>query len=442
MGGWLPMALICLEIAYWLPLGQMIARFLPVRIVGHRFWISVVFFLMVAAPGFWLPVLSNVLAQRGWESVTAWAFVIPPVAMIVSPLLFASLADHRYPAERVLAVTLGGGAIFLYAAFWAVERFDSPLPFLCFFALNCLVSAPAFSVLTGLTFQHLAGGRGANFGSYRVWGTVGWICAGILVSVFKLDLSPKAGVIASGVRVAAGACCLFLPHTPPSGKSFGGWREALGFRAFRLLLNRDMGVYFFTAFLFSIPLTAFYLHTPRHLEAVGWERVGAGMALGQITEVIALFALAKILSRWRIKTVFMVAIGCGVVRYSLNMVAGLTGSVEWLLAGIVLHGVCWTLFFESGRVFVDRRVGSENRSQAQALLTFAQGGLGGVFGTVVVALLYRGTILAGVENAWVWYWGVLTVMCLVCGVLFKVGYKGAAFGQSDQSFSDAMRRVK
>ena len=85
--------------------------------MGNRYWIAVVFFLLAAAPGSWFPVLSNVLHAKGWDAgIIEWAFVIPPLAGILSPLAFAAKADRSFPAEKVLAVVLAGGAGILFAA--------------------------------------------------------------------------------------------------------------------------------------------------------------------------------------------------------------------------------------------------------------------------------------------------------------------------------------
>ena len=65
--------------------------------------ISLVFFLLAAMPGCWVPVLSIVLEGKGWQHLTDWVFVIPSLGAIVSPLFLGALADQRINAERVLA---------------------------------------------------------------------------------------------------------------------------------------------------------------------------------------------------------------------------------------------------------------------------------------------------------------------------------------------------
>lgn len=394
-------------------------------IVGHRYWIAVVFFLLAAAPGFWVPVLSNVLKARGWETTITWAFLLPPAAGIISPLILGARADQRYRADRILGLMLGGGAIFLYLAFWFLENGDSPAGFLFFLGINSLVSAPAWSLLMTVAFANLSDSE-RQFGSYRVWGTLGWMAAGWSVSFLKLDDSASSGQLASGIRLFAGAACFFLPPTPPRGEREFGWRSALGLSSLRVLKERDQAVYFVTVFLFTVPLSAFYMHTPPFLNDLGWSRVAAAMSIGQISEVIALLGLGIVLVRCRLKWVLLAAIASGVVRYVLYASGSLTQSATLVLAGVALHGVCWTFFFESGRVFVDRRVPVTMRAQTQALMTLVSGGLGGVAGTLVVGGLHHWLVVVEGAPGWTVYWSVLAVMCLACGVGFAIGYQGLA----------------
>ena len=396
------------------------------RIVGNRYWIAVGFFLLAAAPGCWFPVLSNVLHAKGWgPGIIEWAFVLPPLAGMLSPLAFAAKADRSYPAEKVLFVVLAGGAIFLFLAFWFLEHSESPVLFLTFLGINALVSAPAWSLLTSVALSNLED-TARQFGSYRVWGTVGWVAAGWSVSWLGIDQSASTGMMASGVRIFAGFACLCLPHTPPRGGASAGWMSSLGFDSLKVLKDRDQAVYFLTAFLFSIPLAAFYMHTPRHLADLGVERVAAAMTWGQVSEVASLMLLGYVLMRWRLKFLLLFAIGCGVLRYGLYAWGGSIDYVLLILIGVGMHGFAWTFFFESGRVFVDRRVEPGMRAQTQALLTLVSGGLGAGIGTTLVGGLYRWLVVGHGAAGWTTYWWVLSGMCALTGLVFAIGYKGLA----------------
>ncbi|MEN8772413.1 MAG: MFS transporter [Akkermansiaceae bacterium] len=383
---------------------------------GHRYWLAVVFFLLASAPGFWFPALSNVLENYGLEEWAVWAFVVPPLAGMISPLIFGAQVDQRLQAQKVLGWIMLLGAGFLYMAFHALEEGWGGWWFLSFFIVNALISAPAWSLLTTITLSSLAD-PGKTFGLFRVWGTLGWMASSFLVSWWGLDFSAETGKLGAGVRIFAGFACFLLPVTLPKGGKAKKWTDNLGFGAMKLLKDRDLLVYFSTALLFSIPLGAYYLHTPKHLKELGVESVSAFMATAQIMETIAMLLMGWVIARFRVKTILLLAIGSGVLRYTFYAF----DEVTWLVIGITLHGICWTFFFEAGRVFVHRRVEEGMRTQAQALLGFFTGGLGTVLGILTVDRLFH---LISPSWGWSGYWAVLTGINCVAMILFALGYKG------------------
>ena len=391
-------------------------------IVGHRYWIAVVFCLLAAAPGAWLPVLSNVLEARGWSRITMWAFLVGPIAGLISPLLFSARADQRIPAEKLVGYIITGGAVFLWAAFRALEA-DRPNLFLFFMMINALISAPAWGLLTTIALNSLEDEQ-RSFGFYRVWGTVGWVLVGWSVSWFGLDSSTRVGDVAFGLRLVAGLCAFLLPHTPPLANDSKGWKSALGLDSIAIFRNRDHRVYLITTFLLSVPLAAFYMHTPIHLRDLGFRSVAAGMTLGQVFEIVAFLMMGFWLTRVRIRTLLIVAMACAVARYVIFAMGGIMPHYLWILVGLSLHGICWTFFFETGRVFLNRRVDQRFRAQVQALVTFASMGLGSLVGTLVCGKLYDLMVVGGV-GGWTGYWSVLAGMCLLILGYFSLGYRGA-----------------
>ncbi len=392
---------------------------------GHRYWLAVVFFLLASAPGFWFPALTNVLETYGLGDWAVWAFMVPPLAGMISPLIFGAQVDQRLEAQKVLGWIMLTGAGFLYMAFYSLEEGWGGWWFILFFSINALISAPAWSILTTITLSSLAD-PGRNFGLFRVWGTLGWMASSFLVSWFGLDFSAETGKLGASVRVFAGCACFLLPVTLPKGAKAKKWTDNLGFGAVKLLRDRDLLVYFSTALLFSIPLGAYYLHTPKHLKELGVESVSAFMATAQIMETIAMLLMGWVIARFRVKVILLLAIGSGVSRYTFYAF----DEVTWLVVGITLHGICWTFFFEAGRVFVHRRVEEGMRTQAQALLGFFTGGLGSVIGILTVDRLYH---LISPSWGWSGYWAVLTGMNCVAMSLFAIGYKGLPVAHRDKA---------
>lgn len=375
-------------------------------------------------------MLSNVLKAHGWENYVTWAFLAQPLAAAISPLVFAAAADQRYNAERLLGCVLLGCSVLQFAAYQVLSTGGSPRVFLVLLLLAAVSTSPAWAILSAIVLTH-APDSARSYGLYRVWGTLGWILAGWLVSALGVDQSAAVGKLAAWDLVFAGAMCFLLPATPPRPVARRTWQDAVGLPAFRILAHRDIAVFLGTSFLFSIPLMAFYMQTPPLLLALGQKRVALAMTLGQITEVLALLSLGFLITRWRIKWLLLVALAAGTLRFAGLAMGAAQDCLGWALAAISLHGFCWTFFFEAGRVFLNRRVESGMRAQVQALMTFLTAGAGSILGALLTGALHDGLVIGDKPAGWRDFWMVLALICGACGLFFAVGYRG--IGQSTRA---------
>ena len=385
-------------------------------------WLWLVFFLHGMTPGFWMPALTNILTARGLSAWVTLAFVVPPLCALVSPLIGGALADQRFAANRLLAWSsfLASGA--LLAAFVVLQAGWNPWWFVGLLGLYSLFSGPAWGLLATISLSHLEDGE-RKFPLVRVGATLGWVAAGLMTSfVFNADTSPVAGYASSVTRFASGVVAFMLPHTPPlgSGKS---WRSRLGLDAFRLLGQSDHRVFFGVTALFSIPLAAFYIYAPELLKVLGDARPTATMTVAQVTETAAMLVVGAVMLRFSVKTVLLWALGLSALRFGMSAVAGATGMVGWHIGGIALHGVCYTFYFITAQVFVDRRVDPGMRGQAQGLLALVVSGLGPLLGAVVCGALRQRLVGDGLDG-WASFWGVLSGMIALCFVIFAVCYRG------------------
>ena len=379
-------------------------------------WMAVTFFLLAGAQGFWYPMLSSVLGAYGLDDWVALAFMLPPVMSFVSPLIFGAQVDQRWQAQKVLAWVMGLSGLTLFGAYYVLSANWGAAWFIAIFAFYSLIYAPAWSLLTVTTLSNLENPERA-FGPIRVWATIGWGGAGFLVSWLGFDQSARTGMIGAGVCFLAALTSLLLPQTPPKGEVSGRWSDAMGFGALKLLKDRDLFVYFMTALVFMIPVSAYYIYTPKFLKELGVDQVGAALGVAQIFETFAMFAMGWVMARYRAKSILLFAILCSVVRFVFYSFE----DVNWLLAGIALQGILWTYFFEGGRVFLHRRVPGEMRGQAQTLLGVFTGGFGSLIGTFLVTRLHS-TIVP--SYGWSLYWQVLMGVNVVAFLIFFVGYRG------------------
>ncbi|MHA3773105.1 MFS transporter [Verrucomicrobiota bacterium sgz303538] len=386
----------------------------------QRTKLCALFCLQAHGIALWYVPFSNVLRANGLEAITHYAFACSSVAAFISPMLVGTLADRHFSAERILRWLLVGGAVFLALTSLAIQQKWGATWVLTFLQLEQLCASPTWGLSTAIVLANLKEPE-REFGPVRVWATFGWMLAGILLSfVLRADSSTKSGFIAAGVWLGVAAFTLLLPHVPPSaGAGRKRWRDVLGWDAFVLLRNRDHRSVFVTAALFSVPLAAFYPFTVLHLRDAGEPRVSAAMSLGQISEAIAMYALAPLLTRFRLKTVLLTGIVFGVIRYAMFAF----DTRGWILAGISLHGLCFTLFFISAQIYLERRIEPEYRTRAQALMTFMISGVGNFTGALASGW-WRQWCAGPAGTDWALYWTVMCGATVAVGAFFVMSYRG------------------
>lgn len=382
----------------------------------------VVFFLHGMTPGFWFPALTNILGERGLAGWVPVVFVVPPMCALISPLIGGALADQRVPADRLFAWSSVICAGLLAAAFGCLEGGWHPAWFVGLLGLYSLVSGPSWGLLATISLTNLERGE-RQFPLVRVGATVGWVIGGLMTSyLLRMDTSPAAGYVGAGARLLAGMAAFLLPHTPPLGQG-SSWKSRLGLDAFQLFRQRDPCVFFLVTMLFSIPLSAFYMYGPEFLHVLGNAHPTGTMTVGQVLEVVAMLLVGTVMGRYRVKTVLLWALGMSVVRFGMSAVAGINGEVIWHIAGIALHGVCYTFYFITAQVFLDRRVEPGLRGQAQGLLVMVSGGVGPLVGALVCGFL-RSHCVTATGQGWAGFWAILAGMIAACFVLFALLYQG------------------
>lgn len=389
-----------------------------------RLW--VVSFFHGMAPGFWLPALTNILRAQGLSDWVAVAFAVPPVCALVSPLIGGALADERMAAQKLFAWCSLIGAVALLLAFGALDAGMGPWWFIAGLGLYSLVSGPTWGLLATISMTHLQNGP-KQYPLVRVAATFGWMAAGFVTSyVLRADTNPESGYASAFVRMCAGGCAFLMPHTPPLGLGLS-WKRALGLGGFALFKNRNHAVLLGVTGVFSVPLVAFYMYAPEMFRALGDATPTATMTVAQWSEVVAMFLLGMLMVKYRLKTLLMCGLGVSVLRFGMSGYAGLVSSIPWHVAGVALHGVCYTIYFVTAQVYLDRRVEPELRGQAQGLLALMSAGIGPLIGAFFCGWL-REVCVTDDGQGWHVFWWVLSGIIAACWVAFGLLYKGMRAG--------------
>ena len=147
------------------------------------------------------------------------------------------------------------------------------------------------------------------------------------------------------------------------------------------------------------------------------------MTVAQVLEVVSMFLVGVAMVRFRVKTMLLWALGLSVIRYGMSAFAGVTGMIAWHIGGVALHGVCYTFYFITAQVYLDRRVDPGFKGQAQGLLAMTSNGVGPLVGALICGWLRHHCV--GTDTyGWSWFWGMLAAMIAGCFGVFALFYQG------------------
>ncbi len=377
------------------------------------------FFIQGAALGIWFVPLSPVLDAHGYHGIKPFAFAASAVAAFISPLFFGAMADRHASPVKVMRFLALASACAMALATTAIGQHWPAGVVLGLIQLFALCAAPSWSITSTIVFSRLADSR-SQFGPVRALATLGWMAGCWLVSLLDADANTLAGYTGTALWLLLVAYTFILPDDdPPKSDVALKWHERLGLDALTLLKDRDHRMVFITVALYCIPLASFYPYAPAHLRELGLQHTSAWLSLGQVTEIIAMFTLGGLLLRWRLKWIFCLGLGFGIIRFALSAL----DTRSWLLAGVALHGFSFTFVFITAQIYLDQRVDKEWRARAQALMSVVNGGVGNLLGYLGTGWWFA-MCTTGSITRWPVFWGALSALVAVISVLFLLVYRG------------------
>lgn len=381
--------------------------------------LTALYFVQGAALGMYFVPLTTVLDAHGLQAIKPFAFATSGIAAFISPLFFGAMADRHAAPLTVLRGLALATAVSMALVSWTIQRGGSPWVALAAIQLHALCSSPAWSIAATVVFARLRDAR-TEFGPIRAVATLGWMAGCWLVSGLDADASTRSGLLGAAAWLVVAGLTFVVPGK--DGPRLGGpatLRERFGLDALTLLKNSDHRVVFITAALFNVSMAAFYPYTPPHLRELGFAHTASWMSLGQVTEIVAMLALARLLTRWRLKWIIALGIGFGVVRFALCAL----DARAWLLLGISLHGASYTLVAITAQIYLEQRVDPAWRARAQALMSLMVGGAGNLAGYLGAGWWFSRT--AGpAGQQWPLFWCGLAAASGAVGVYFLFAYHG------------------
>ena len=371
--------------------------------------------------------MGNNLNATGAE--TGMAYSTQSWGAIIAPFIIGLIADRFFNAEKILGVLHIIGAILMYQMF-QTKDFTTFYPYVLGYMITYM---PTLALVNSVAFKQMKD-PAKEFSFIRVWGTIGWILAGLLISYyFHWDSKENAAagmlqntfLMTAIVSAALGVFSFFLPKTPPSisKNDTVSIANILGLDALKLLKDRNFLVFFISSVLICIPLAFYYQNANPFLSEIGVENPTGKMTIGQVSEVVFMLLLPFFFKKFGFKKTILVGMLAWVLRYVL-FAYGNSGELAFMLiTGIALHGICYDFFFVSGQIYTDSKAGEKVKSAAQGLITLATYGIGMLIGFWVAGKIVDANLLSDGSHSWqdVWIFPALfaAAVFIIFGLLFK-----------------------
>jgi len=392
-----------------------------------RLRLGIMMFLEYAVWGSWFSVLSaylmNTLGFSGTQ--VGWIYSLLPLATIISPFFGGQLADRYFPTQKVIAVlSLAGGVLLILGS--AVTSYSA---LIWVMLVYCLIYAPTLALTNAIAFINLKNSE-KDFGRIRVWGTIGWIAAGLCLAGWRTVVKSSGGAAVKGdtlllaglFSLVMGIVSFWLPHTPP--KKEEGAKPWAFLEALKMLKESRFLIFIIISFIVATELQFYYVLTAPYLTSaqigVSESAVSGVMVIAQAAEILVMaILLPYFLPKYGIKRTMLI----GVLAWPLRYIIFVIGAPAWLvIASLSLHGFCYVFFFTAAYIYVDMIAPKDVRASAQSLIAVVILGLGMFVGSIFSGWIQN---LFTIEKVTAWrnVFLVPTGLTLFCALAFVFLFK-------------------
>ncbi len=386
-----------------------------------RFQLSLMMFLQYFIWGAWYVTMGTYMGENLHSSgkLIGYAFSALAFATIISPFFVGMVADRYFAAQKIMGIFHLLGAVLL---FFATKVTDNTT-FIIIILLYSLLYMPTIALSNSIAFSQMSD-PGKQFPWIRVFGTLGWIVAGLFIGYLGIEKTANTFYIAAAVSALYGLVSFALPNTPPKGKAAdASASKALGADAFVLFKDKPYVIFFIAAILVCIPLSFYYGFANPFLNEVGMKNAAGKMIWGQVSEGVFILAIPFLFNSIGVKKMLLLGMVAWILRY-ICFAYGDTGANNWMLyAGIILHGVCYDFFFVTGYMYTEKKAGEKIKNAAQGLFTFATYGVGMMIGTWFSGIVVDKYVTSPTTHDWTSIWYVPAGIAAAVLVYFLVFFK-------------------
>ncbi|HVS26814.1 MAG TPA: MFS transporter [Burkholderiales bacterium] len=295
------------------------------------------------------------------------------VMRIFAPTLWGWLADHT--GKRVGIVQIGAAlsvlcylGVFFGTSFWWM------------FVVMALISffwSASLPLVEATTLSHL-GDSSASYGQVRLWGSIGFIAAVIIIG-YVLDIAPLRILLWLVLGTMAGI--LFFSRYIPEAEALTHHTDHLPVS--QIFKRPEVLALFAACFLMVAAHGPFYTFYSLYLVAHGYSKsvIGWLWAVGVICEVVVFIFMPHLLRHFSLAQILGVSFASAVARFLL--IGWLVDSAVAIFLAQVLHATTFGSYHAAAVAAIHHFFRGRHQAKGQALYTSLTFGAGGTFGALM-----------------------------------------------------------
>ena len=407
-------------------------------------------FLQFAVWGAYLTSMGNYLGSIGLGADIGLFYAMQGIVSIFMPAILGIVADRWIPAQKLLGISHGIAAVFIFIAGYygmtAGENAHFPLLF-TFYSVSvafymptiALSNSVAYNVLVRYDYDTIKA-----FPPIRTFGTIGFIFAMVFVDFTGFQNNYMQFFVSAILGIMLFLYSFTLPNCPVSS---GGEKktlfDALGLKAFSLFKDKKMAIFFVFSMLLGVslqitngyanPFITSFKDIPGFATTWGANHANALISLSQVSETLCILLIPFFLKRFGIKKVMLMAMFAWFLRFGFFGVGNPGGGVWMFVSSMIVYGIAFDFFNVSGSLFVDKETDKSIRSSAQGVFMMMTNGFGATIGMLAAGQIVNHFVfsrtdpvaqLEGWRTSWYIFSGYAFVVTLLFAIVFK--YKHVA----------------
>lgn len=319
----------------------------------------------------------------------------PILALLVISLAVGRLADRAQDWRQVIVMATWASGVLAIGLFWA-EGF---WPILIVWTLTTMTQFGVVPVLDAAALR-MSTRSGADFGTLRAWGTIGFLVMLVGTGYLALWFGPVVFLplfVSIGLFRAVVALGLPAFRAPAEAAPTGGATR----------LRQVMRPWFL------LPLAGWALIHASHFnmnvfQALIWERqgirvdvIGLLVALAALSEAAMFFLFFRFSARLRARTWILISALVTALRWAAMAFAP---GIGWLILLQSLHGITYGLGFLACTLFIANWTSEDIAAEAQGFFVTLQQGMS------VASVTLFGLMLTGWDEAAFWLGALLAAV--------------------------------